>query len=226
MKIKPKINTVNLPADKVEEQIRLIWEDFGRYVWGHNMSKKSRNLIGKPSIAGSLTPSGRVRKFAKTRAQGRPPRSRVSDSVFGLRYKNQPHYTSQKNYTVASHFLGNEKGSQVTQLLEWGGTTKSWWIWKPERRRYRKRKGVLKRRKPDIITFDENVARYYNNHIKDAFVKSRVQKTYHPSLSLAADYVMPRASKEFAEMLKSRFRPGGMTKIIQGSKSYSRNKKK
>lgn len=234
MTLKPKIEINRLPMDVIEREIKYVWKEFGN-VWGYGISKKTRNLIGKPHIAGEVTirkskkHGGGVmytKKFRKTRAQGKPPTSRVPDHEFGLRFKEQPHFHKTSDYVMRAGF--QTKGavsSGVTELLEFGGMTTSFWIWESGKdprmkvgrsSRYIKHRGVIKRSNPNRVVFNFNtVMRLKSKHPEWTF-KMRKQKTHHPSLQPAADYYNPRAAKEFSQIMAKRLSPGGMTKKVQG----------
>lgn len=220
LRLKPKITTGNVPPAVIQREVKKVWNDFGKNVWGDNMRVKARNLIGKPSVEGTLTPKGRVRKFRKTRPEGKPPISRVPDSMFGLRYQKQPHFATNGDFTIATHFMSDGRGSRATQTLEHGGMTTSWHVWKPEKgSRFKKhrRTGRRKSRKPDLVTFIPEIARYHHS-IEGTVVKRREKYVHRPMLSVASSYVTPRAGREFAQILQERFRPGGMTSKVRGWK--------
>ena len=223
LRLKPKIKTAMVPPKVIEREVKKVWDDFGKNVWGDNMLVKGRNLIGKPSVAGTLTPRGRVRKFRKTRPEGKPPISRVPDSEFGLRYAKQPHFATSGDYTIASHFMGDGRGSRATQTLEYGGMTRSWWVWLPESGpRFKRIKGKRKGRKPDKVIFNPQIARYFAYAVEGTIVKARDKFTHRPVLSVASSYVTPRAGKEFASILQERFRPGGMSGKVRGWKGRAK----
>lgn len=234
MTLKPKIEINRLPMDVIEKEIKYVWKEFGN-VWGYGISKKTRNLIGKPVVAGQVRyrkskkhggAEMYTRKFRKTRAQGKPPTSRVPDSDFGLRFNTQPHWHKADDYVMRAGFqTKGSVSSGVTELLEFGGMTTSYWIWEnltDERMRvgrstrYIKHRGVIKRTKPDRVIFDAMTANNLQRKHPEWTVKVRKQKTYNPSLQPAADYYNPRAAKEFSQIMAKRLSPGGMTKKVQG----------
>jgi hypothetical protein len=228
MSIKPEIKINRLPMKEIEKEIRYVWKEFGN-VWGYGVSKKTRNLIGKPVVAGEKysifskragKEVEKVRKFRKTRAQGKPPTSRVPDSSFGLRFNTQPHYHKTSDYVMRAGFQagGHDGGTTgVTELLEFGGMTSSWHVYKPGKD-YITRGGVTSKRKPDAIVFDENVYLSLRmKHRNDGWHFKYVTKyTYHPSLKPASEYYTPRAQKEFTDIMTKRLSPGGMSKKVQG----------
>ena len=121
MSIKPEIKINRLPMKEIEKEIRYVWKEFGN-VWGYGVSKKTRNLIGKPVVAGEKYSifskrAGKSREGQEVQedeGSGKPPTSRVPDSTFGLRFNTQPHYHKTSDYVMRAGFQAG--GAEVAPL--------------------------------------------------------------------------------------------------------------